>query len=168
MNPIVCDTGPILHLQEAGLLNLLDKAGDIYIPQVVDIELKELYPQWENKRPDWLRVEPLSSDETSQAELLSASALLDSGEAAAIILSKRLNATWFLTDDTEARIFATLSGIEVHGSLGIVLWSAAVEHLDYNESRSALDKLSKTSLWISRTILSQAYKALDTIFKKFQ
>jgi len=166
MNPIVCDTGPILHLQEAGLLKLLKKAGDIYIPKVVDIELKELYPQWENKRPDWLLVEPLSPDETSQAELLFASGLLDSGEAAAIILSKRINATWLLTDDTEARIFATLSGIEVHGSLGIVLWCAAVGHLGYDDSRSALDKLSKTSLWISKAILSQAYKALDNIFEK--
>src|SRR3989337_907628 len=121
MNPIVCDTGPILHLQEAGLLKLLKKAGDIYIPKFVDIELKELYPQWENKRPDWLLVEPLSPDETPQAELLSYSGLLDSGEAAAIILSKRINATWFLTDDTEARIFAALSGIEVHGSLGVLI-----------------------------------------------
>ncbi len=164
MNPIVCDTGPILHLQEAGLLELLKKAGDIYIPRVVDIELKELYPQWENKRPDWLLVEPLSPEETTQAELLSASGLLDSGEAAAIIVSKRINATWFLTDDTEARILATLSGIEVHGSLGVVLWSAAVGHLNYDESRSALDKLSKTSLWISKAILSLAYKTLDTIF----
>src|SRR3990170_6188028 len=163
MNPIVCDTGPILHLQEAGLLELLKKAGDIYIPKGVDIELNELYPQWENKRPDWLLIEPLSPDETSQAELLSASGLMDSGEAAAIILSKRLNATWLLTDDTEARIFATLSGIEVHGSLGIVLWAAAVGHLSYDEAKSALDKLSKTSLWISKAILSQAYTALDTI-----
>ncbi len=166
MNPIVCDTGPILHLQEAGLLELLNKAGDIYIPKVVDIELKELYPQWENNRPDWLRVESLSPNETTQAELLSASGLLDSGEAAAIILSKRLNAVWFLTDDTEARIFATLSGIEVHGSLGIVLWSAAMGHLNYDQSRSALDRLSKTSLWISKAVLSQAYQALDTIFGK--
>ena len=165
MNPVVCDTGTILHLQEAGLLELLKKAGDIYIPKGVDIELNELYPQWENKRPDWLLIEPLSPDETSQAELLSASGLMDSGEAAAIILSKRLNAIWLLTDDTEARIFATLSGIEVHGSLGIVLWSAAVGHLDYDEAKSALDKLSKTSLWISKAILSQAYKALDTMFK---
>ena len=124
MKPVACDTGPILHLQEAGLLELLKKAGDIYIPAVVDIELMELYPQWENKRPDWLLVKPLSPAETSQSELLSASGLLDLGEAAAIILSKRLNATWLLTDDTE------------------------------------------TSLWISKAILSQAYKALDTIFEK--
>ncbi|MBI5677636.1 MAG: hypothetical protein HZC52_03920 [Planctomycetes bacterium] len=42
MNPIVCDTGPILHLQEAGLLELLKKAGDVYIPEILDIEVKEL------------------------------------------------------------------------------------------------------------------------------
>jgi len=81
-----------------------------------------------------LLVESLSPEETSQAELLSASGLLHSGEAAAIILSKR--------------------------------WSAAVGHLSYDEAKSALDKLSKTSLWISKAILSQAYKALDTIFGK--
>ena len=76
------------------------------------------------------------------------------------MLAKRINATWFLTDDTEARIFASVSGIEVHGSLGIVLWLAAMGHLDYYAAKSAIDKLSKTSLWISKAILSQAYQAL--------
>ena len=74
------------------------------------------------------------------------------------------DAEWFLTDDTEARIFADSLGIEVHGSLGIVLWSAAVGNLSYEESTDALDRLSKTSLWISKNILSQAQKALITIF----
>ena len=54
----------------------------------------------------------------------------------------------------------------MHGSMGIVLWAAAVGHLNYDESRSAPDKLSKTSLWISKAILSQAYEALDIIFEK--
>jgi len=56
--------------------------------------------------------------------------------------------------------------MEVHGSLGIVLWSAAVGHLSYSESKEALDRLSKTSLWISKDILSEAQKALKTMFKK--
>ena len=51
MNPIVCDTGPILHLKEAGILELLNKAGDIYIPDVVGFDIKGLYQQcWENRR----------------------------------------------------------------------------------------------------------------------
>jgi len=33
---IVCDTGPLLHLSEAGMISLLQQAGDILIPPVVN------------------------------------------------------------------------------------------------------------------------------------
>ncbi len=42
MRRIVCDTGPILHLKEAGLLNLLSHVGKIVIPKGVDSELLEI------------------------------------------------------------------------------------------------------------------------------
>jgi hypothetical protein len=153
MKLIVCDTGPIIHLKEAKLLELLQKAGNVYIPKMVDIEINQLYPLWEKHRPEWIFIESLLPDEITRAESLFLSGLLDFGEAEAIILTKRLNPEWFLTDDTEARIFANSLGLEVHGSLGIVLWSAAVGHLNYIESKEALDKLAKTSLWISKDIL---------------
>lgn len=165
MKIVVCDTGPILHLMEAGLLGLLQNVGKVYIPKLVDSEISDLYQHWEKERPDWLQIELLKQDELDRAEALSLSGILDDGEAEAIVLVKRLNAEWFLTDDTEARIFADSLGIEVHGSLGIVLWSAAVGNLSYEESTDALDRLSKTSLWISKNILSQAQKALKTMFE---
>ena len=166
MKLIVCDTGPILHLKEANLLELLQKAGKVCIPKMVDIELKKLYPLWGKYRPEWILIDPLLPNETTQAESLFLSGLLDFGEAEAIILAKRLKPEWFLTDDTETRILANSLGMEVHGSLGIVLWSAAIGQINYIESKEALDSLSKTSLWISRDILSEALKALKTIFEK--
>lgn len=166
MRLIVCDTGPILHLQEARLLGLLQKSGKVCIPRMVNIEMNELHPIWRKHRPEWITIEPLLPDETKDAEFLFLSGLLGFGEAEAIILAKRLKPEWFLTDDTEARIFASSLGMEVHGSLGIVLWSAAAGHLSYSESKEALDRLSRTSLWISKDILSQAQKALKTIFEK--
>jgi len=165
MRITVCDTGPILHLIEAGLLGLLQDVGKVYIPKLVDSEMSDLYHHWEKERPEWILIEPLRPDEVEKAESLFLSGLLDTGEAEAIILAKRLNVEWFLTDDTEARIFADSLDIEVHGSLGIVLWSAAVGNLNYEESKDALDRLSKTSLWISKDILSQAQRALKTIFE---
>jgi len=42
MKLIICDTGPILHLKEAGFLELLKKAGKVYIPGKVDAEMNEL------------------------------------------------------------------------------------------------------------------------------
>lgn len=166
MRIIVCDTGPILHLMEAGLLGLLQNVGNVYIPKLVDSETSDLYQHWKKERPDWIHIGLLKQDELDRAEVLSLSGILDDGEAEAVILAKRLNAEWFLTDDTEARIFADSLGIEVHGSLGIVLWSAAVGNLSYEEAKDALDRLSKTSLWISKNILSQAQKALKTMFKE--
>ena len=68
--------------------------------------------------------------------------------------------------EAEARIFANSFGMEVHGSLGVILWSAAVGHLNFNESKKALDSLSKTSLWISKEIMAQAQEALKTMFEK--
>ena len=145
-------------------MGLLQNVGKVYIPKMVDSEISDLYQHWEKERPDWLQIELLKEDELDRAEALSLSGILDDGEAEAIVLVKRLNAEWFLTDDTEARIFADSLGIEVHGSLGIVLWSAAVGNWSYEESTDALDRLSKTSLLISKNILSQAQKALITIF----
>jgi len=166
MKLIVCDTGPILHFQEANLLELLQKAGKIYIPKIVDIEMNELSSIWKKKKPEWIFIETLLPHETIQAESLFLSGLLDFGEAEAIILAKRLNPKWFLTDDTGARILANSLGMEVHGSLGIVLWSAAVGHLNYSEAKEALHRLSKTSLWISENILLEARNAMKKMFGK--
>jgi len=133
---------------------------------MVDTEINELYPSWGTHRHEWIHSERLFPNEITQAESLFLSGLLNFGEAEAIILAKRLKPEWFLTDDTAARILANSSGIEVHGLLGVVLWSAAVGHLNYIESKDALDRLSKTSLWISKDILIEAKKALKKMFEK--
>ena len=142
---IVCDTGPIVHLKEAGLLELLKNTGSIYIPKLVDIEITELEPLWKKSKPEWIYTESLLPDEAKQAEGFFLSGLLDLGEA-------------------EARIFANSLGIEVHGSLGIVLWSAAVGHLNHIKAKEALVRLSKTSLWVSKNIIVEAQDALNKMF----
>lgn len=109
---IVCDTGPILHLSEAGLLKLLHKAGSISIPEAVNAELTELLrPSWERQKPAWIQVKLLTGEEKAEAESLSLVGLLDYAEAAAILLAKRRKADWFITDDTAARIFAASLGM---------------------------------------------------------
>lgn len=79
MRLIVCDTGPILHLKEANLLRLLQKAGKVYIPKMVDIEMREIYSLWEKDKPKWIVVKTLLPDETTQAESLFLSGFLDFG-----------------------------------------------------------------------------------------
>ena len=60
MGTVVCDTGPILHLREANLLDLLSKIRRIFIPRMVDTELAEIDDSWKGQRPSWISVETLS------------------------------------------------------------------------------------------------------------
>mgnify|MGYP000297662879 CR=1 FL=1 len=164
MRIIVSDTGPLLHLAEAGLLDLLQRAGKVYIPQEVHSELQALSESWKRKKPEWIDIKPLGETQCEESRILYESGMLGKGEAEAIILAKKLKADWFLTDDIEARIFARSIGLEVHGSLGVVLWAAVEGYLNYESGRSAIDNLSKTSLWISQRIIDKAYQALKQIF----
>jgi len=54
--------------------------------------------------------------------------------------------------------------MEVHGSLGVILWNAAHGHLSRKETELALDNLEASSLWLSVRIYQEARQSLDAIF----
>ena len=62
-----------------------------------------------------------------------------------------------------ARVFANAIGLEVHGSLGLVLWTAAAGYSQHAEAKLAIDRLAQSSLWVSQAVLEKAYKALEEI-----
>lgn len=163
MRQIVSNTGPLLHLQEAALLTLLEHAGEIHIPRVVDLEMAQHELEWQSRKPDWITVTTVTAPYDVQSTRWQQVGLLDAGEAEAIALARQLNANWFLTDDAAARVFAATLGLEVHGSLGIVLWAAAMRHLSRVDAQSALDRLAQSSLWISVGVLAEARTALDRL-----
>jgi predicted nucleic acid-binding protein len=159
---VVSDTGPLLHLTEADALSLMRLVGELHIPPQVNAELAYLLSDWES--PTWLKIEALTALYAAEAATWQQSGLLDPGESEAIALARQLKADWLLTDDAAARLFATQLDLEVHGSLGIVLWAAAVGHLDRAQADQTLARLAASSLWISNRILAEARSALDDIF----
>jgi len=162
---VVSDTGPILHLCEAQALHLLRRTGEVHIPKAVDAEIPQHQPDWQSQRPDWVIVDGLASPYDEEANAWQHAGLLGSGEAEAIALARQMNADWTLTDDSAARLFAQAVGLEVHGSLGIVLWSAAKGHLDRSDAEATLDRLAQSSLWVSTRVLTEARIALDQLYK---
>jgi predicted nucleic acid-binding protein len=161
---IVCDTGPLLHLREADALNLIGVAGSVTIPPVVHSELVSHDSFWLEERPAWLQLTELESAALKAALRWVTGGLLDPGEAQELALALQTTADWLLTDDAAARLVAQQHGVEVHGSLGVVLWAAAVGHLDRTEAEETLEALSRSSLWISARILEEARAALRQIF----
>ncbi len=80
--------------------------------------------------------------------------------------SERSHAPHYRTSCSKGRtlIIENSVGLEVHGSLGIVLWAAATGHLSRTEAESALERLAQSSLWISARVLSEAKSALESFF----
>ena len=135
MRTIVCDAGPIIHLYEANCLVSLRQAGNLYLPQRVFHEVQttlQLKEPW----PEWLQVVSLSPHEKKEAGIWRKSGDLHDGEAEALVLARKKNADWFLTDDSTTRLFVSLLGMEVHGSVGVILWNAAHKHLSRRKKRN--------------------------------
>lgn len=163
MSIIVCDAGPIIHLHEARSLHLLKRTGDLFLPHRVYLEVQNAI-NMDIQLPDWLTVVKLSSDEQNEAGVWQKIGGIHAGEAEAFVLAKKMKAGWFLTDDAVTRLFVSLLGLEVHGSLGIILWSAAHRYIDRKETEDILNRLEQSSLWLSAKIYREARQSLDEIF----
>ena len=161
---VVSNTGPLLHLREIGALELLSHVGTLFIPKAVQVEMEYHVPTWPTDRPSWISEHPLTDVAQQEAHSWYQAGLLDPGEAEAIALARQLNPDWFLTDDSAARVIAQKHELEVHGSLGIVLWAAAKGHLNRAETEDLLDRLYRSSLWLSSRVLVEAKAAVEQLF----
>ncbi len=163
MRTVVCDAGPIIHLYEAHCLDLLRQTGSLYLSQRVLNEVQAAL-RMKDPWPEWLRVIGLSPHEQQEAVMWKEVGDLHAGEAEALVLARREKADWFITDDSAARLFISLLGMEVHGSLGVILWNAAHRHLSRAETERVLNDLESSSLWLSARIYKEARQSLDDIY----
>jgi predicted nucleic acid-binding protein len=158
---VVCDTGPLIHLGEANIISLLRLAGEILIPSVVAEEFKRNTSDF--RLPDWVLLQEL--EEPYQKKVLAWRKQIDEGEAAAIALTMQMQAEWLLTDDAFARQFGESLGLEIHGSIGLLLWAVSVGHVkSENEAMNSFNALIGSSLWISDRVVKQVYGAIHALY----
>ncbi len=160
MKRLVADTGPVLHLHEAGALHLLPLIGEIFLPPLVTAELRSRIPAL----PKWVKVQAITPTAQERALEWRRAGLLHGGEAEALALARESKAEWFLTDDAAARLMAESLNIEVHGSIGVVLWAAAKRLVRKSEAETYLTGLEKSSLWMSLKVRVEARAALEKLF----
>ena len=167
MKRLVANTGPILHLHEAGALHLLPLIGNVFLPPPVVAELRAHSPSlWPGSFPEWAKLQTPSSENQQRAVQWQRAGLLHGGEAESLALALEIKPDWFLTDDAAARLMAESLGLEVHGSLGVVLWAAANKLVKKSEAEKHLTGLEQSSLWMSQKVRAQARAALERLFTK--
>lgn len=118
---IICDAGPLIHLDEIECLQLLDDFTEIVVPQQVWNEVSRHRPAaLQNPQAKFLITEVAISQQARFRTLVKSFAL-DSGEQAALSLMQDNPEAIFLTDDAAARLAAMSLGYRVHGSIGILI-----------------------------------------------
>ena len=125
MQIVVSDTTPIRYLAAIDLLHLLPQLFEtIHIPDVVygEIQRSATPPQVRNQilsPPAWLKIVTPEVFEDHIALLT-----LDEGERAALALGLQLNADLILIDERKGAAIARQKGLEITGTLGILVRAA--------------------------------------------
>jgi len=143
---VVSDTGSLLHLSVAD-------------------EFEQNAQGW--KPPQWVQIIELTKSSRQISLGWQRNKLIDAGESAAIALALQIQANWLLSDDAKARQFAQLQGLEVHGSIGLLLWSVACGYVnDRKQALVILDALAGSTLWVSDRVVREASQAIEKLLRE--
>lgn len=167
MKLVVADTGPLLHLHQAGALDLFVRLGEVHVTPTVMTELRRHAPMiWADATPAWLRLVLPSEKANERASNWIAGRLLDAGEAESLAYAEEMKPDLFVTDDAAARLMAESLSVPARGSLGIILHCAAGGFLSKQDAEKYLRALAeRTTLWLSAKVRLAAVEALAEIFR---
>jgi predicted nucleic acid-binding protein len=153
---IVCDSGPIIHLDELNCLRLLEDFQEILLPGTVYEEIKRHRPSRLNdlNLPFVLSagIVPKNSTLITLCRIFS----LDAGETEALGLMEKNPEAIFLTDDASARMVAEQMGFKVHGTIGILVRSIRRNQMESGEVLRTLRSIpSRSTLYLKPSLLDE-------------
>lgn len=118
---VVCDAGPLIHLDELKCLDLLSDFEQVLVPGAVWTEVERHRPAV-LKFPDVnLRRVTVETGVPEEIAAIGRTLSLDRGELEALQAVREHAARLLLSDDTAARLAARQLQIPVHGTLGVLL-----------------------------------------------
>jgi predicted nucleic acid-binding protein len=160
---VVCDAGPLIHLDELDSLPLLADFNEVLIPEQVWQEVEQHRPgAWVSLDPAPQKISVVISSQTAFQTMVRALAL-ERGEQAALSLMQDHPQAIFLTDDAAARLAAVTLGYRVHGTIGILLRAIRRQQRSQEQVLSLLRNLSaQSSLHIRPTLLQEIMSRLES------
>jgi predicted nucleic acid-binding protein len=145
---IIGDSSALVALAVMDRLALLEEIFDeIFIPQAVYDEVSI------DNKPQSLKLKLFLADKIIQVKLDISKMGLGQGELEAITLYQNTKADFLLIDDRRAKNFAKLNGIQVIGSLGVILLAKEKGLLE--SVKSEFKKLSDSNLFISQSLIDK-------------
>ena len=157
MTVCVLDAGPLIHLDELGALPLLGEMGMIFCPEEVLGEA-ERHRSGVGSRLEFVHV--VAAPGPRPAGLKSIEGL-HAGELAALAWAEKFGAEMFLSDDTAARRAAKEMGLEICGTVGVILHAVRGAKISAPDARELLGRIpTHSTLHLKRTLLASAISSL--------
>ena len=151
---IVADTSALIAVATYKGLNWLDTLfTEIQVPQAVYIEATQLGKPQANTLEKYLKGKIINVD---ASHLIVTTPRLGRGELEAMALYKQQHADRLLIDDLQARKTASYNGINVIGSIGVLL--LAKNNGLVSKVKPHLDALQQSELHISQGLINEALK----------
>lgn len=117
---VVCDAGPLIHLDEMDSLDLLADFEAVIVPEAAWAKVQRHRPAALEHPDVHLQCVEIGEPDVQMETLLRALSL-DAGETEALILMAQHPQAMYLTDDAAARLAAEQLGYRVHGTIGVLI-----------------------------------------------
>ncbi len=169
MGNIVSDSTPIVYIAKVGKLQLLKKLySDVVLPEAVKSEvLAAEYPEvpviQDALRAGWLEERALSpgARKFEQTHLLRAPGL-DRGEREAIAVAYTSHLPLLIDEDERTgRRVAKVWGVEVRGTLRVILEAYDARLIEYREAREIFRQLLAERFHVSAEVYERALALLE-------
>lgn len=155
---VVSDTTPLISLMKIDRLELLgDLFQNVQIPQAVFDELtsSEEYRQEAEiiRNSSILHVEEIADRQA--VERMQTEMALDLGESEAIVLTQKMNADLLLVDERAARSVAKSLGIQITGTIGMLIEAFDSKLLTADDIVICVEGLRRNNRHISEKYLQK-------------
>jgi predicted nucleic acid-binding protein len=162
---VICDAGPIIHLDELNCLDLLGDFHQVLLTETIRQEVAQHRPAALEgvDFPLSISAGKIPTDEPllTLCRIFS----LNAGETEAFSLLEANPQAIFLTDDASARLVAKQMGFKVHGTIGVLLRSIRRGQRQPEAVLNTLtDISSKSTLYIKPVLLDEILSKLKDEF----
>ncbi|NMX21347.1 DUF3368 domain-containing protein [ANME-1 cluster archaeon GoMg4] len=148
---IVSNSSPLITLAKIGMLDIL-RRHELVIPKAVFDEITKSKKEYAKELYEWGKDKVIGVENKKAVEYLEL--MIDRGETETIVLAEEINADAVLIDDLKARRIANLRGLNVIGTIGVLL--DAKEEGIIHELKPLLDEQIKKKIRISKELYEHA------------
>ena len=159
---VIGDAGPIIHLDELSCLDLLADFPSVHVPQRVWTEIIAVRPTLAHSIPSNVNLMEVAGVPSAELATLVHAMDLHGGEIAALKLAEQKGCDLLLCDDSAARLAAESRGIEVRGTIGLVVRAIRRKMRSTEQVLSILASIpTQSTLYIAKSLLDEVVESVS-------